>query len=123
MQTGIEFEPITQEKKEWKVTLKWNGEGLHGKYVQENDEDGDIPMLCLTIEQKINKNWSQKCSQQTFLRATDDRDLLEEAVNLVLDRVLGCKERDRFFYEKLSYVHLHGKEVRIDLPNGSDKDD
>ena len=122
MQT-IEFEPVVVERNQWKVTIKWSGEGLHGPFIQDNDEDGDVPMLRLVVEEKIAKKWLQRATSQTFLRATDDRDLIEGAAILILQRVLNQEDKDRFFYESLAYAHLHGKEVRIDLPKGSPNDD
>jgi hypothetical protein len=106
----FQFDEIAVIKKKWMVSLEWIGEGVSGDYDAEDDED--YPMLRLTISKKDGKTYEPERNGSfcTYLRATDERNKLFEAANLVLEHVSKYKGDDkRFLYQDLSYIHLDEK--------------
>lgn len=106
----FQFEEIALTKGKWMVSLEWIGEGVSGDY--ESHDEEDYPMLRFTISKKDGKIYEPEDSGSycTYLRATDDRDKLTEAAQLILDRVAKYKGDDkRRLYQELSYIHLDEK--------------
>ena len=109
MDKEIEFDEIEVKNSEWMVCLSYIGEGYNGDYVDAEDdpENVDDPLIRFYISKYINGSWENETSSCTYLRATDNRELLEKAAKLLLKEVSSCKTDDRkHFYDSLGNIHV-----------------
>lgn len=123
----IVFEPIIVQKGKLKLVLDWQNNGLFGKYLpQEDDPEGDSPVLNISFYKKDYTRWfSIPYSQNTtYLLATDPRNILEEGANLVFQIFSKSNEIDWSpqYFKQLAYIHIRGEKASIDLPFDSQED-
>jgi hypothetical protein len=110
----VNFNNCTVKKNDWKVSLSYEGDGLVGKFVHEQEkEDADVPLLKLKVYHKDQILLDQKC----YMRLTDKEQKIKEAADFVLNHILNYKkEKDKFFFESLSYLHINRKSKIALLP-------
>jgi len=103
------------KKDEWLITLSYEGDGLIGKYKNEvDDEEGDVPLLTLKVFESNTQRLKTKC----YLRPTDDSKKLNSALPMVHEAIVNQKNRDKFFWERFMYLHIHQGKVKLDCPKG-----
>jgi hypothetical protein len=116
------FDPIVRARNDWRVTLRWDGEGLWGRFSRV-PSDEDRQMLRFLIEKRDGRNWSVFGTNTTYLLASDPRDVLEAAAEIIIDRCVAeaaKKKPEPLLVQKLSYIHLTPKGPAIDVPVDSD---
>ena len=115
------FEPIEKAKKNFRVALSYDGDGFCGKFQREldPDENADKELLRLRIYVKKSK-WELLDGGNivTYLWASDKTNLLETALDIVLDSLESNPDKitDKFYLAKFGYLHIAGKKVRFNLP-------
>ena len=116
MGAEIEFDEIEVKNRKWMVCLSYIGEGYNGDY--EENEDGpetvDDRLIRFYISKYENGVWEEEVSYCTYLRATDKREVLEQAAKLLLKEVSHYKNDDRKqFYCNLANIHVHNGKAKL----------
>lgn len=115
----VAFDPVVHQLGIWKVTLKWDGEGLWGRY-STVPEDEDRQMLRFVIERRNGNSWEAFGTNTTYILASDTREVIEKSAEMIAKACVADARKPAELVAKLGYLHLTPKGPAIDVPIDSE---
>jgi hypothetical protein len=117
----LEFEPIKIKNKDLMLVVDWDGNGYSGVYNPDPDEpESDSPLLRMTFFKRSYTVWNAipYSRLQTYLIATDPRDQLTEAAEMLFKIVSKSNELelDPLYFKQLAYCHIFNGKPSVKIP-------